>query len=281
MYCMSVLKLERCQLDGEVPPLSAFIILCPHCEWKHCDDLLGNWRQQQEGKTLNIFRDKSILFGPESTCRDVPRTCWGHGGVNRTILWILCPWLLKRDDIAEVPNSAAKWEQAENDPTLQKWPFSKRLYFKFTLTRTETVIRTLHTQRHTHTHTHSTELDSLLFGTLSEQPKGTGDMCGVMHLWDDTSARRWATTVTLTEDKNPCQSPAATAASISGVTHGVIVDVLTPPPRHVLPMNRRGPVPPGFEQIAWQMRNGETFICGKVVAKRAGKVNGRVTVEKV
>lgn len=30
-------------------------------------------------------------------------------------------------DMAEVPNSAAKWEQAENDPTLPKWPFSKRL----------------------------------------------------------------------------------------------------------------------------------------------------------
>lgn len=107
-------------------PCSRSPFFCVHIA-NDPNGLLGDWRQQQEGKSRDVFKNKSTLFGPESTCRCVPQTCWGHGRVNGTTRRILCPWVLRRDDMAEVPNSAAKWEQAENDPTLPKWPFSKRL----------------------------------------------------------------------------------------------------------------------------------------------------------
>lgn len=126
--CMSISKLECCQLYGEfIPPLSVPFNLRSHFKWKHPNGLLGDWRQQQEGKSRAFFNNKSTLFGPEFTCRCVPQTCWGQRGVNGTTQRVLCPWVLIRDDMAKVPNSTAKWEQAENDPTLPKWPFSKRL----------------------------------------------------------------------------------------------------------------------------------------------------------
>lgn len=38
----------------ETIPLSTFIILCSHRDWKHSDDLSGNWQQRQE----DVFKTK-------------------------------------------------------------------------------------------------------------------------------------------------------------------------------------------------------------------------------
>ena len=74
----------------------------------------------------------------------------------------------------------------KNDLTLPKWLPSSALKLKFILTRTATQVET---QTDPHTHTHYPESESLHFGTLSGLD---GNMCRVIHLWDDTSLWRWA-----------------------------------------------------------------------------------------